>query len=192
MRHSGLRFQSDAAVRRVIQAFHRNLAPCPNRWLLRGACAYAWDVPRRLSCLLSYPPSGSRKSPGERRQGFFSGATPISAPNLPTSPLAETTARQLTPLSPTRERARQNRSPARPVVKATPNRSATTSRETVMKPAKTTTGVLAGLAAALAAGVASSASQAATIAALQDGKAIVWIDTTRKSLAWRRSTAARP
>ena len=62
-----------------------------------------------------------------------------------------------------------------------------------MKPSKTTTTVLAGLAAVLAAGVASTASQAATIAALQDGKAIVGsTPTRRKSPAWQRSTAARP
>jgi hypothetical protein len=51
-----------------------------------------------------------------------------------------------------------------------------------MKPSKTTTTALAGLAAVLAAGIASTASQAATIAALQDGKAIVWIDTDQKKV----------
>lgn len=44
------------------------------------------------------------------------------------------------------------------------------------------TACLGLLAAALASGVAISASQAATIAALQDGKAIAWIDTDQKKV----------
>ena len=128
-------------MRRILStSFHRNLAPCPNRRLLRGAGA-----PMRGVSLDDFPACSriphlaAGKSPGERRQGFFSRATPIlsSAPAQP----AEPPARQLTALSPTRERAPENRSPARPVVEAAPNRSGTTSRETVMKPAKTTTAV---------------------------------------------------
>ena len=51
-----------------------------------------------------------------------------------------------------------------------------------MKLSKTTTTALACVAAALAAGVASASSQAATLAALQDGKSIVWIDTDQKKV----------
>jgi hypothetical protein len=51
-----------------------------------------------------------------------------------------------------------------------------------MKPSRTTATALACVAAALAAGVASASSQAATLAALQDGKSIVWIDTDQKKV----------
>jgi hypothetical protein len=46
----------------------------------------------------------------------------------------------------------------------------------------TTRTALGGLAAALALGAAAAASEAATLAALQDGKAIVWIDTDQKKV----------
>lgn len=51
-----------------------------------------------------------------------------------------------------------------------------------MPSSKTTTTVLTLLSSALALGVAGTASQAATLAALQDGKSIVWIDTDQKKV----------
>lgn len=51
-----------------------------------------------------------------------------------------------------------------------------------MPSSKTTTSILTVLSSALALGAASAASQAATLAALQDGKSIVWIDTDQKKV----------
>ncbi len=51
-----------------------------------------------------------------------------------------------------------------------------------MRPSTSTNSALAVVAAALAIGVAIASSQAATIAALQDGTSIAWIDTDKKKV----------